>query len=259
MIELLREKRLIFIFVWKTFKSDTPHKIVNWESAFPQSWLMIKAKRVFNELSIKNAPDKELLAVTQDRGVIPKKLCDQKYVSPSGKLDTLKLVQANDFVISLRSFQGGIEHSNYEGIVSPAYNIFSLNNQYKCIEYLRYYKYLFKTKTFIALLNTIISGVRDGKNINFSDFSEILIPVPPKGEINAFIKLFDRLESYKDLYTKEKKILEEYRDLLIADVVTGKVDVRDVKVPDVDNEKVGIEDISEIEEDVDEATVDNDL
>jgi type I restriction enzyme S subunit len=246
MVELLSEE--INIFIYGKDKLTNNYIINDWDNAFPKSWIMIKAKRIFSEVNIKNKPEKDLLAVTQDRGVIPKSLCDQNYVSPSGSLDGLKLVRNNDFVISLRSFQGGIEFSEYEGIVSPAYNIFSLDEVYSCIEYQKYYQYLFKSKPFISLLNTIISGIRDGKNISFKDFGEVFIPLPPKKSITSFVHLFSFYEFYKNQFQKGKKLLEEYRTRLIADVVTGKVDVRDIEVPDVADDELAVEDQDETED-----------
>lgn len=241
-IELLKEQIDLFLF-GKIHTSDL-NIFINWESSFPESWEMVKAKRIFFEVSIRNQQEKELLAVTQDRGVVYKKDCVQNYVSPSGSLEGLKLVRKNDFVISLRSFQGGIEFSNIEGIVSPAYNIISLNKQYNILEYQHYFKYLFKTKPFISQLNTIISGIRDGKNINFNDFAELLLPVPPIDYINSFMHLLTNFEFFKQRFQIEKVILDEYKSCLIADVVTGKIDIRGIEVPEV------IEDI--IEEPIDE-------
>ena len=171
-IELLKEK--IEYYVYFDGESFNP-TIKLWDISFPKKWNMVKANRIFQEVNIKNQPDKDLLAVTQDRGVLYKNECEQNYVSPSGDLSGLKLVRENDYIISLRSFQGGIEFSNIEGIVSPAYNIFCLRTQFNQESYRMYYKYLFKTRAFIVLLNTLVAGIRDGKNISYSDFSQLLM------------------------------------------------------------------------------------
>lgn len=230
-LELLKEQ--IDLYLYGKIETSDMSTFLNWDNSFPEVWQLTKAKRLFSEINIKNQSDKELLAVTQDRGVVLKKECLQNYVSPSGSLDGLKLVRENDFVISLRSFQGGIEYSNYEGIVSPAYNIIYLNRQYNSSEYQKYFKYLFKTKPFISQLNTIISGIRDGKNINYSDFAEILLPLPPIDYLKSFMHLLDNFESYKQRFQIEKMLLDEFKNRLISDVVTGKVDVRDIEVPEV--------------------------
>ncbi|MDV7399775.1 hypothetical protein RZS08_50640, partial [Arthrospira platensis SPKY1] len=78
---------------------------------------------MFREVSEKNHPDAELLSVTQEFGVVPRHQLEQRVVMPTGQLQTFKLVREDDFVISLRSFQGGIEYSEFIGLVSPAYTI----------------------------------------------------------------------------------------------------------------------------------------
>ncbi len=236
LIELLKEE--IEHYLYFDSKSFNP-TIKLWNTSFPKKWNMVKANRIFQEVKIKNQPDKELLAVTQDRGVLYKNDCEQNYVSPSGDLSGLKLVRKNDFVISLRSFQGGIEFSNIEGIVSPAYNIFCLRKHVNQESYRMYYKYLFKTEAFIALLNTLIVGIRDGKNISYGDFSQVLIPVPPVHHAEKVMKLIKDYERSNGLFEKVHSLLNEYRTSLISNVVTGKVDVRNIEVEDVTD---GLED-----------------
>lgn len=239
-IELLREQIEYHLYFDNTSYNST---ISFWNTAFPKEWEMIKANRVFKEVKIKDCPEKELLAVTQDRGVVYKKDCEQNYVSPSENLNGLKLVRKNDYVISLRSFQGGIEFSNVEGIVSPAYNVFCFRKEFDKEDLRVYYKYLFKTKAFISLLNTMVSGIRDGKNISYTDFSQILVPLPPKRHLEKIIKLAKQYEVYKNQFENELPLLYEYRTSLISDVVTGKVDVRNIEIQDVDEQlKEGFED-----------------
>lgn len=85
------------------------------------SWPHIKPKKIFDTITEKNFPEEELLSVTQDRGVIPRHMLEGRVMSPDGTTASYKLIKRGDFAISLRSFQGGIEYSNYQGIISPAY------------------------------------------------------------------------------------------------------------------------------------------
>ncbi|WP_019878967.1 restriction endonuclease subunit S [Succinispira mobilis] len=229
--------------------------INSWETSFPKEWKMIKASRLTKEKNIKNKGEYELLAVTQDRGVVFKKDCEQNYVSPAGDLSGLKLVSDGDYVISLRSFQGGIEFSNIEGIVSPAYNIFSLVNDYESEEYKHYYKQLFKTKAFISLLNTVVSGIRDGKNINYSDFVKLLLPVPPQNVANKVYKLSLKIDKMQNEFNAEFALLKEFRDALISDVVTGKVDVRNITIEELEEEI--IEDTELDEDSIDDESLES--
>ncbi len=227
---LLREQ--VEILAFGTNLNDNVSKNLGWKALFPRHWGFEKAKRIFEERKINNACDKELLAVTQDRGVLPKGMCAQKYVSPGGSLEALKLVLQDDYVISLRSFQGGIEHSEYEGIVSPAYTVIRLRRGFCNRDLQTYYRVLFKTTNFITLLNTAISGIRDGKNISFVDFADLELPVPPVSELGDLLRAFDDYQSFASISEREIELIREYRTRLIADVVTGQVDVRGLEVPE---------------------------
>lgn len=227
LIKLLRER--INTYIQKSIEEAKEGDNDFWPT-IKSSWSIEKSKRIFQEIKLTNFPEEDLLAVTQDRGVIPKRLCEQNFVLPTSGLPNQKLVNKDDFVISLRSFQGGIEFSKYKGIVSPAYTVIRLLPEYKHESFINYYKYLFKTKQFISLLNTAISGIRDGKNINWSDFSELLIPVPEFQDLKRLSNYISTYEKQKIIFKKEKKAILEYREALIAEVVTGKIDVRDFKV-----------------------------
>lgn len=239
-------KEQIECYVFGNENRNSTNEIMSWDTAFPDNWLVAKSSKLTKEVNIKNSSTSELIAVTQDRGVVYKKDCEQNYVSPSGDLSALKLVRNGDFVISLRSFQGGIEFSEIEGIVSPAYNVFSLRKEYSSYDYKMYYKYLFKTKMFISALNTLVSGIRDGKNINYSDFSKLLLPIPPQKTIIKVCKLIEQYESIKKKFDNELILLNEFKVSLISDVVTGKVDVRHIEIGDI------IEEDTEIDETEDE-------
>lgn len=188
------------------------------------SWSSKKAKWIFEEINIRNRPEEEMLAVTQDGGVVPKRLRQEQFVSSSSS-EGLKLVEENDFVISLRSFQGGIEYSKYKGLVSPAYTVIRLRKEYDTDFYRNYYKYLLKSSQFIGILNTVISGIRDGKNINFSDFKDIILPIPPMNSLNSMMTLTKKVELLAAYLKKQEKLFLEYKSSLISNVVTGKIRV----------------------------------
>lgn len=220
LIELLREK-----IYSQVLGAEAPSDgDINFWKNIRSEWKIIKARWIFEELKVKNASGEELLAVTQDRGVLPKYMCEEQYVS-STDYSALKLVDINDFVISLRSFEGGIEFSNYKGIVSPAYTVIRLNKRYNQSLYQKYYKYLLKTPQFVTLLNTIIMGIRDGKNVNYSDFRKLLLPVPTKDSIKSILNDIEKYERVMRVFNIEKKLLLEYRTSLIYSAVTGKIKI----------------------------------
>lgn len=225
--------------------NDTP-EIQSWETAFNKDWKKIKAKHIFYEKNIKNCPNEELLAVTQDRGVVFKKDCSQNYVSPTGSLDGLKLVKDGDFVISLRSFQGGIEYSFCQGIVSPAYNVFALKPQFESDELKTYFRFLFKTKPFIELLKSLGGGIRDGKNISFSEFAQFEMAIPSDEQLKKILSLSKVLDALLINSDKLFSAINDYKTTLISDVVTGKVDVRNIAVENTS--VVAAEDLEEMED-----------
>lgn len=157
---------------------------------------------IFESISNKNHnSDLPVLAITQEHGAIPRDQIDYNVSVTNKSLESYKVVEIGDFIISLRSFQGGIEYSLYHGICSPAYII--LRKKTPIVE--QYYKYYFKTNKFIQDLNKDLEGIRDGKMVSYSQFSSILLPKPENKEQQ---KIVDCLSSLDDLITAEDKKLE---------------------------------------------------
>jgi len=173
------------------------------------SWPHIKPKKIFDTITEKNFPEEELLSVTQDRGVIPRSMLEGRVMSPDGTTASYKLIKRGDFAISLRSFQGGIEYSNYQGIISPAYTVLrpkvELNSDF--------YRLFFKSYIFIEkYLNLAVIGIRDGKQISIPDFLSIKIPVPPLEEQKEIAETLsvcqheiDLLKQLADKYKTQKR------------------------------------------------------
>lgn len=157
---------------------------------------------LFESISNKNHnADLPVLAITQEHGAIPREQIDYNVSVTDKSLESYKVVEIGDFIISLRSFQGGIEYSLYYGICSPAYII--LRKKTPIVE--QYYKYYFKTNMFIQDLNKDLEGIRDGKMVSYSQFSSILLPKPENKEQQ---KIADCLSSLDNLITAEDKKLE---------------------------------------------------
>lgn len=157
-----------------------------------KEWKYIKAKELFENISLKGYEDEEVLAVTQDRGVVYRDDCGIDIKFNEGNKKTYKLVESGDFVISLRSFQGGIEYSNIRGIVSPAYTI--LKNKVQIDE--EFYKYYFKSDELISKLNRAVIGIRDGKQISYNVFKDIEIPNPPLKEQKKIAKIISTVDEH---------------------------------------------------------------
>ena len=165
-------------------------------------WAYRYGNKLFQPISNKNHDsDLPILAITQDSGAIPRELIDYTVIASKNSVKNYKIVEKGDFIISLRSFQGGIEYSSYRGICSPAYIILR-----KRVELERdFYKYYFKTPLYIQELNRNLEGIRDGKMVSYSQFSEIYLPFPPLPEQQ---KIADCLSSLDDLLAAHNEKLE---------------------------------------------------
>jgi len=187
-----------------------------WLPSMPDNWENIKIKHIFKERVEKGYPDKPLLAATQNMGVVPKNVYGNRTVEALKDLHLLKLVKIGDFVISLRSFQGGIEYAYYEGIISPAYTVMipDENNS-------NFFRYLFKSIRFIELLQNCVTGIREGQNIDYSKLREHLLPIPPRPEQDQIVSYLDWKVSMINKYINAKKkqieFLKEYFSKKITD------------------------------------------
>ncbi len=157
---------------------------------------------IFDQISNKDHnSDLPVLAITQEQGAIPREMIDYHVSVTDKSLESYKVVEVGDFIISLRSFQGGIEFSRYRGICSPAYVILRLRHGHS-EDYFRHY---LKTDRFIAQMIKNLEGLRDGKMISYKQFSELELPIPPRDEQQ---KIADCLSSLDDLIAAETQKLD---------------------------------------------------
>ncbi|EIB3312029.1 restriction endonuclease subunit S [Campylobacter upsaliensis] len=187
----------------------------------PAHWEVKRLRHIFKEVSIKKCGNEQQLCATQSYGVIPKKLYSYKTVEViSSDLNSFKLVKKDNFVISLRSFEGGIEHSNYQGIISPAYTI--LEPQVEIYSF--YFKFLFKSSFFISTLNIHKIGIREGQNISYASLQYTPIPLPPLQEQKEIAEFLDskceKIQNYIEKKQKLITLLQEKKQALINEVVT---------------------------------------
>lgn len=185
----------------------------------PEDWEIVKSGKLFHNYSKKNNKQEELLSVTQDKGVIPRSMVEARIAMPEGSTSSYKLVEKGDFVISLRSFQGGIEYSEYRGVVSPAYTILKRNLAISD----GYYKQWFKSSEFIARLGVAIIGIRDGKQISYEDFSMLPICYPPLKEQE---KIAEILSAWDDGIETLEKLIEQkeiFHKALMKNLLIGKI------------------------------------
>ena len=154
----------------------------------------------------------------QDAGVVRRDELDRRVAMPDGDTSTYKVVRPGDFVISLRSFEGGLEYSNVLGLVSPAYTVL------RPIEAIHseYYRHFFKSRSFIGRLDKLIFGIRDGKQIAFRDFGDMRIPHPPIEVQEGEAAALNNMRTLLDLNEKRKQALEKQKRGLMQKLLTGQ-------------------------------------
>lgn len=168
-------------------------------------WETAPGDKLFEQINNRQAPaGLPILAITQEHGAIPRGLIDYHVSVTDKSVETYKEVLPGDFIISLRSFQGGIEYSDYHGICSPAYVI--LRKRTELSE--PFFRQHFKSHSFIQQLTKNLEGLRDGKMVSYKQFSELLLLNPPPPEQQKIAKC---LSSVDELIAVQVRKLDALR------------------------------------------------
>jgi len=190
---------------------------------FYGAWSFPKAKELFQSVSDKDHNgDLAVLSSTQDRGIVPRDEVDVDIKYDACSLVNYKKVSKGNFVISLRSFQGGIEYSTYTGLVSPAYTVLSSRKEISD----GYYKQFFKSTDYINRLNVAVYGIRDGKQISYEDFGRLRIPNPPIKEQDAIAEVLSTADHEIDLLQQDIEQEKQKKKALMQLLLTGIVRVK---------------------------------
>lgn len=234
LLESLKQSEIANV-VTHGLNPDVPMKDsgIPWIGMIPEHWKTRKIKFLFKERSQKGFPNEPILCATQKYGVIPQNMYENRVVVVNKGLEGLKLVKKGDFVISLRSFQGGIEYAHYQGIISAAYTVLipskDINSQY--------IKFLFKSAPFIGLLQTCVTGIREGQNINYDVLRKNQIMLPPLDEQQAIVDYIEarltKIDNYIADLQAEIDYLKEFKQRLVSDVVTGQICVAEPQKGDL--------------------------
>lgn len=251
-IKLLEERRITLIdtAVTQGIRSNREMQTLNtsWLDSIPADWKMIPSKTLFSEGKERKRLEDKPATASQKYGII----LQEDYMQKEGKriviatqgLDDWKHVEPDDFVISLRSFQGGIEHSIISGCVTWHYIV--LIPQESVVP--QYFRWLLKSKSYIKALQGTSEFIRDGQDLRYSNFVKVdlpLIPVDEQIEIATYLEQeTKKIDNAIPAIKKEIELLREYRTRLVSDVVTGQMDVRGIEIPNYEPE----EDIEETEE-----------
>lgn len=263
-IKLLEERKITLIdnAVTKGINPGTPMQNISgcWMGNIPAHWRMIPSKRVFVEGKERRREGDVSATASQKYGIISQEEYmrreNRRIVVANQGLDDWKHVEPGNFVISLRSFQGGIELCEITGCVTWHY-IVLLPQEMVCTQY---FKWLLKSKSYIKALQGTSEFIRDGQDLRYSNFVKVDLPLIPLDEQKAIAEYITaevaKIDNALPTFQKEIELLREYRTRLISDVVTGQIDVRDVVIPEytpeedieIDTDDIG-EDAEEVAED----------
>ena len=186
---------------------------------FDKPWKVFKAEELFQNITDKNHPDETVLTIIQGKGTLPREQAGRNIHYDDASLSNYKKVEQGDFIIHLRSFEGGLEMANEAGIVSPAYTILRCKRPHSSLFYDAY----FHTDEFINHnLSKSVEGIRDGRQISYEAFKWLGIPYcePTEQEkiSNLFAALNERIAKQRDLI----EALKKYKRGVMRAIFRGK-------------------------------------
>lgn len=180
---------------------------------FTDAWEQRKAKELFVSTADKGYPELPVLSATQDRGMIRRDENSINIFHDKKNEAGYKRVLPGQFVIHLRSFQGGFAHSAIEGITSPAYTVFGFSEPEKHDS--EYWKYVLTSKAFIRRLETVTYGIRDGRSISYDEFLTLSFVYPSRSEQTAIAQYLDKLSNLITLQQRELEKLQSVKKSLL--------------------------------------------
>jgi len=201
---------------------------VKWPCKFPDRWTVLPSKRLFPESKDRAPESDEQLSATQEYGVISQaefmRMAGRRVVQLNQNLELRKRVEIGDFVISMRSFQGGLERAWAEGGIRSSYVV--LRPRADLVP--GYYQRLFKSVDYIQALQSTANFIRDGQDMNYQNFVLIDLPFPPVSEQFCIAAFLDHETARIDALIEEQQrlieLLKEKRQAVISHAVTKGLD-----------------------------------
>lgn len=200
---------------------------VPWLTAIPAHWKVVRAKGLFTARTERARPEDEQLSATQAYGVIPQKEFERRVgrrvVQITQHLDKRAHVEPDDFVISMRSFQGGLERAWARGCIRSSYVVLKPSPETQ----VGYFSHLFKSLDYIRALQATGNFIRDGQDLNFNNFSLVDLPLPPPDEQADIAKCLTHANRKIDGFIRAKRkligLLNEQKQAIIHRAVTRGV------------------------------------
>ena len=176
---------------------------------FTETWEQRRLGNVFKEYSEKNHGELPALTIVQGQGTINRNESERNLMYEKSNLSSYKMVRKNDFIVHLRSFEGGLEIATLDGIISPAYHTLHGDNTDS-----RFYYSYFRSYEFINHgLVPHVYGIRDGRSIDIAGMKTILIPYTSFDEqkkIGNYIETIDRLITLHQRKCENLKKLKKF-------------------------------------------------
>ena len=196
-----------------------------WCPLIPIHWKYANPKALFTQRLDRAYPGDKQLTASQEYGVIYQdeymELTGTKIVTVMKDFSILKHVEPNDFVISMRSFQGGLEYSERRGSISSAYVMLIPNNEYV---YPPFYRWFFKSSKYINAIQSTSNLVRDGQAMRYANFAQVplfIIPLDEQKQISEYLdEKVRKIDEILKIKKNQLEILAEYKKSLIYEYVT---------------------------------------
>ena len=221
---------------------------VEWLGEVPAHWEVLPICAVSNLKSVRNCPERELLSVYLDKSVVRFSDVEEKRANATSvDLINYQAVDPGDFVLNnQQAWRGSVGVSQYKGIVSPAYIVLSLNDCWNPV----YANYLLRTKLMVSQYLIFSKGVGTiQRNLYWPELKKVSVILPPLPEQTAIVAYLAKATADIDAdiarADREVELLEEYRARLVADVVTGKLDVREAAAALPETDPLAAEDETE--------------
>jgi len=203
---------------------------VPWLGQVPEHWEVRRGKALFRCIDVRSQTgEEELLTVSSERGVVPRRSANVTMFQAESYTG-YKLCWPDDLVInSLWAWARGLGVSPYHGIVSSAYGVYRLRNSQQNNP--SFIHQLVRSIPFQWELHVRSKGIWVSRlQLTDDAFLSAPLPMPPSEEQTAIVRFLDYMDRRIRRYTRAKqkliKLLEEYRQALIHQAVTGKIDVR---------------------------------
>lgn len=199
-----------------------------WLGRVPAHWEVRASKRMFSQSGERARPDDEQLSATQAYGVILQSDFEErvgrKVVRIINHLEKRKHVEPDDFVISMRSFQGGLERAFARGAIRSSYVILKPGDEV----HVPYFAHLFKSHPYIQALRATSEFIRDGQDLTFANFSRVPLPIVPPDEQKAIADYLDANAVKVRRFIRNRRrlieVLNEQKQAIINRAVTRGLD-----------------------------------